>query len=888
MARLASEEKPLAARSPHPVDARLRAVWEAIQRPDIQVISTDVFDTLVWRQVAEPQDAFRILGERLRRRGQLAARMDPAAFQTLRRAAELEARRARSEAFGELEVNLEEIYAVLPDWVFGHPVARHAAKDAELALEHELVVPDLDVAAVLQAAAHAGKRVIAVSDTYFSESEVRALLDQPGLLELDLERVFVSCKHRRAKADGLFGVVLRELDVPAAAVVHLGDSKPSDIEPARAAGILAIAYERHPPVLADLLQRERRFVERAPETTNGSPLTPELTSLRGKVAARWEGTGQPPSLRPFWEFGALVMGPVLTGFADWIQKRAAEHRLSRLFCFMREGHFLIPLVDRAGQALELPARAEPLWLNREVLSVTAIGEVNRTELATLLVRRHPPTLGQFLSSLGLGVADLPGLATQAETSLDDPDVRESALSTIIGDEDLSARILDYGRTQRERVVRYVNNLLDGDERMGVVDLGWGGTAQHLLGRTMWLADRPLDIQGFYLITQERMAPHIINSGLYARGFLAEVGSPVAAADAVTRTPEIFEQLCMPDHGPQMGLDEHLKPVLAPALHDRLQMAEAAAVQQGVEAFQREWSRYTVLTPGKLPSLADAPHLLRPLVLRQLLAPTPTEATMLGTWMHDENQGSDHAEAIADERDAERVRHVAPDQLPGMPVHWPAGLAARTDSATAALYAAAVAGELEWQHVSSELETGPFVVEATGVGVHPRARIEMVPKRNRLGLSAVSGHIAASEIHQIVLRPALRPCVLRFDYLKLSCHVQGNADPISVELTEPRDFLRLSRNNCFVLSPNVYVVHKALPELRLDLTEDISRTIFRVDVRIGIAVLPISQILTSPGRLRSVEEAGVLVERLERNLSQVTNSLSWRITRPLRIFKRFVS
>ena len=34
-----------------PADSRLTAAWEAIRRPDIKVVSTDIFDTLLWRQV---------------------------------------------------------------------------------------------------------------------------------------------------------------------------------------------------------------------------------------------------------------------------------------------------------------------------------------------------------------------------------------------------------------------------------------------------------------------------------------------------------------------------------------------------------------------------------------------------------------------------------------------------------------------------------------------------------------------------------------------------------------------------------------------------------------------------------------------------------------------
>ena len=148
-------------------------------------------------------------------------------------------------------------------------------------------------------------------------------------------------------------------------------------------------FERHPEDLLALLEAEARFAEPRPVGGHGSTLLPELTALRGKVAVRADGQALPPALQPFWRTGALVLGPVFTGFAEWVQERAAEHRLKRLFCFMREGEFLTGLVDRAGAALELPARCEKLWLNRETLAAATLGEGSRHEIASLLIRRRP-------------------------------------------------------------------------------------------------------------------------------------------------------------------------------------------------------------------------------------------------------------------------------------------------------------------------------------------------------------------------------------------------------------------------------------------------------------------------------------------------------------------
>jgi hypothetical protein len=221
------------------------------------------------------------------------------------------------------------------------------------------------------------------------------------------------------------------------------------------------------------------------------------------------------------------------------------------------------------------------------------------------------------------------------------------------------------------------------------------------------------------------------------------------------------------------------------------------------------------------------------------------------------------------------------------LYWPAGLAARADPAIAALYAAGASEEIPWDSLSSPVETGRFRITAVGTEVPPDGSIEVTPRRNRLGLSEVSGRIMAPAIHELVLRPAEQPCVLRLDYLEIRCLIEGQEAPLLLDLQRPEDFGRLARANCFVLNPNVFVAHSIDPELRLDLRDLTPRTVFRADVRCGFAILPISQLLPTPGRLQSVEEAGVRLEGLERNIAAMQSSLSWRITKPLRLFRRFM-
>src|SRR5207302_5632840 len=180
-------------------------------------------------------------------------------------------------------------------------------------------------------------------------------------------------------------------------------------------------------------------------------------------------------------------------------------------------------------------------------------------------------------------------------------------------------------------------------------------------------------------------------GVAIHGYLGEFGVPEGPVAAIRRSPEILEQVCMPDSGSQVDLTEELAPVLADAEARPLQSVERAAVQQGVLAFQRAWTRYRSAVPGSLDSLTGElrPRLLA-MVARAVVAPTADEAALFAGWMHDENFGSARVEAITAGPTVRALRYLDPQALTRIPMtelYWPYGLAALHDEHLAASVAA---------------------------------------------------------------------------------------------------------------------------------------------------------------------------------------------------------
>src|SRR3954449_9771748 len=95
-------------------DARLVEAFELMESDEVSVLSLDVFDTVLWRKVAEPREAFDLIAARLRARGALAPGIDDAEWATLRREAEKRARAEKRDRGEGLEVRLDEIHAAMP------------------------------------------------------------------------------------------------------------------------------------------------------------------------------------------------------------------------------------------------------------------------------------------------------------------------------------------------------------------------------------------------------------------------------------------------------------------------------------------------------------------------------------------------------------------------------------------------------------------------------------------------------------------------------------------------------------------------------------------------------------------------------------------------------
>jgi hypothetical protein len=476
-------------------------------------------------------------------------------------------------------------------------------------------------------------------------------------------------------------------------------------------------------------------------------------------------------------------------------------------------------------------------------------EGTERELRALLVRRRPPTVRQLCETVGVDVETSASLRTRADARLDDAAAVDRALAELTSDPELRATMVNNGRVLRERVSEYVRRRApDGDARFTLVDLGWGGTIQTLLQALLrrdasMSGTHEIRTLGLYLVTHDLALQRTLD-GVELDAFLGSYGVPGPAVRSIMRSPEILEQVCMPDVGSQVDLSADLEPVLGEAVDERIpQAAHRAAVQAGIRAFQREWARYATLMPDRRPSLAT-PEIREQLlaqVARALVAPTQHEATVFGAWIHDENFGSTGSDLLVGGPETARTfRHMEPGDIVATPMselYWPFGLAALEDEHLAAAAEAVSMGRMPADAFYSVVEGGDFeVYYDNGFGYGESWKEALESKRNRFGLSYSRVTVRADEVRGVRIDPTKAPCVLRVDWIALTCSMRGQAEPTRLMFDSAEALDRFTVRGATPLRPKLFVVDGDDPQFELDLRKELGEAPYEVIVECAYAVL----------------------------------------------------
>ncbi|GAA3946044.1 hypothetical protein GCM10022230_15720 [Pseudoclavibacter caeni] len=597
----------------------MRAILQAAE-----VVSFDVFDTLLQRPLARPADAFAVLRDAVREQGVVL----PLTWPQERRAAES---RAYQRAGVGPYITIDDIYDELVRRGSLSEGDRQCVLEQELEIEAGLLRSTRRGRTLFDLARASGADIVLLSDMYLPEVTIAQALRSAGYGEWS--SLEVSGYAKRAKYDGTAFRHLRE-QYPERHLVHVGDSAHADVRQAHVFDIDTVHLRQPRTVIMSGGENATEGIA-VHDLASERPLD-ELaladSTVAGLALNRLE---RHPDMDAAERLGYEVLGPLLAGFSRFLHLRAREDGIERLEFLARDGAILRRAYAQywGSEALE----NDYLVASRRLLRLATFREhLVRDDLDFLtststpltpveMIRRWLPDLGDQEVTTAIRLTTI-----EPDQRISEAEARAHLAPAL---EFLADRFIEQSILERRLVVRYLEPRFS-QRATAVVDLGWQGTMAQAIGT---LLGEP--VKSYYVgvpdqpVTRARPSLRGWVDGRFAweaTEAMRRIFETVAVLESLTASPTEASAIGLTEVG------ENVQPVFGDERVTADEVEALTRIQDSAIEFVRDHAELSRRLPSRsvrLPFQAA----LRPL-FNMMERPTPAQARVLGLFEHDNSLG----------------------------------------------------------------------------------------------------------------------------------------------------------------------------------------------------------------------------------------------------------
>lgn len=515
------------------------------------VVSFDVFDTLLKREVASPHDVFIYMEKKL-----CADELtDMQHFAEKRVNAEREAR----EKHPNTEISLCEIYECLP---YDESV-KQKIMAFEIQTESDVSTANLPLRQIYDQCVAKKKKIYFISDMYLPKEVIEDLLKKNGYTEGTL---YVSSESGLTKRSGKLFQYLREqerLDVRE--WVHIGDSVRADYIAPKRIGIKSILIDRE--------LHCNPYVDR--QTGRRNPTYRQLGHFIDIHLSRYSD--------PYERIGYAVLGPLLYGFSVWLEEMIPEDET--IFFLARDGKMLQRAFDVVSNR-----ESKYIYVSRRSVHVAYLGVAKNIEEASQ--SRYKTIQKDYTQrelALACGLADDEIHKVFAHYGLEENiPVTNTETEKMVLDA-IWPLVQEKGMKQYALLERYLrqNGL---SRKCAVVDVGWMGTTQMLLECLGFLIDDEAVRWDGYYIGLHKSESACVTSVIKKNGYLYEENREdfqYRIWNTIRSTISFFEMLFLSAEGTTIGYCEEENGRVCPVkkipdnnenVNNRINVLQDAAIQ----------------------------------------------------------------------------------------------------------------------------------------------------------------------------------------------------------------------------------------------------------------------------------------------------------------------
>ena len=541
-----------------------------------EIISFDIFDTLLMRYVAEPylvNELIKIKVEELLKRN-----FD---FPKFRLQAEEDARKKLSR-----DVTLDDIYKSFSELTKFDEETCEKIRDLEISTEAELTLPREKVVDWFKQILSLNREIWLISDMYLQTPAIKELLSKCGID--GYEKIMISCEVGMRKDTAEIWDHLVEKGFTHGKLIHIGDNEMSDIQ-----------FPSDRIIFAYHVMSARNLFSQIPFGRNllkhlGRKMSLYAGMMLGMILAKKfqspfqlknsSGHGGKLIIKNFRDLGYWFYGVPLLTFMLWLIKKSGEDKIRRLLFFARDGYFLQPLYKLVTELLNVEGLpSNYFYSSRRAVTVASIKNL---EQANELVKlKFDGTTKKFFDVRF-------GLEIGGNEKISLPEKDSDVVKNII--EKNSAKILEHAKTERDNYLKYIESLGANLEEVGVVDMGYSGTIQYYLQRLT-----RKDFKGYYFATSDKNR-FGKNSDEFLRGCFTENDDYETTRSSIYQYQLLFEAVLTAPDAQLNSFDAEGKPIFGEPEPGQNFIEEIREVHEGIKDFCRDvlniFGEYILKTP----------------------------------------------------------------------------------------------------------------------------------------------------------------------------------------------------------------------------------------------------------------------------------------------------
>ncbi len=327
-----------------------------------EVISFDLFDTLLMRKIVKPSDLFdlweiKVVQRHPDLRGISFARNE-----------------AATKAFADFGdcYRLEQVYEHLGKQYKLSPELLHELMELEYQLELDCIVPRKEMVNCFYYALNMGKTVNLISDMYLPVEVIKGLLEKCGIT--GYHQVYISSEVGKSKSSGAFWEHYAT-EFNGRKCFHLGDNEQADIVGAKAYGINAVRVMSGTNMLGCLpFGKMLNNVNSTYDSVVAGLFAAKIFNSPFALKA----TDGKIVIDRFFDYGYLFFGPVIVEYLLWLIHQFIDDKPDKVLFFARDGYLLEKLYNKLIKRLGREDLPEGIYFktSRRLASVAGIHTSN--------------------------------------------------------------------------------------------------------------------------------------------------------------------------------------------------------------------------------------------------------------------------------------------------------------------------------------------------------------------------------------------------------------------------------------------------------------------------------------------------------------------------------